>query len=727
MNRSTLRLLNFAGVLCIALSNLTAAALPLTGPMTYTEIGDQLISAHGVIEQKPTKPMTYEEKEKQEKEVKLEIAPLSQVDRQKIVFGALAESPDTFITPDTQKEYIYQAQRLLVSDLELFCSRDEQNRGNTLFAAIDNTKTVFGQAALANILAHPTDDVAVLQGRQELIKELINNPELFNELEKLILQVKKEESNIFSFWQEPNKATRDLFDTLYFKWLPNGLNRHAAIHEVGTRLGNLGHVYQTVGDVVAGAALQYALINKYEIGFFKYAHQFMHNSQDFSFTSLLGHGFKEAFFPISNIKRALDLYTNPESHDFITQQLGLSSGTAATIAGSLAGLQAFAMAMRFYTLKQVYGQASMVKNANNHLQTRLIGVATLVNGAYHINTLARKNPVIANGLSSYPATNTLINNLKTRSNNFACLVKLLRTNTFKGKASFFSYTGRVLAAHKLIASTKDQLTGFMTLVGELDACLSIAQLYKKFANERVRYSFVNYINTDPGAHEIATLVPHFKLTEFWNPMVDPKVVVTNDLEMGGHDGMRNMVLTGANTGGKSTLLKAIMTSMLFAHTIGIVPAGEASLTPFHYLAGSLNIIDNAGRGDSLYQAEVKRTAMIIKGAQQATKAGKPSFIIMDELFRGTRPEKADLETYECGKRLAGMDMVSFILATHFLNNPVKLEAETNGVCKNYKVDAYAQPDGSIVRPYKLELGITTSNIASEILNAALDGDEGKGN
>jgi DNA mismatch repair ATPase MutS len=100
---------------------------------------------------------------------------------------------------------------------------------------------------------------------------------------------------------------------------------------------------------------------------------------------------------------------------------------------------------------------------------------------------------------------------------------------------------------------------------------------------------------------------------------------------------------------------------------------------------------------------------------------------MDELFRGTRPEKADLETYECGKRLNGMNLVSFILATHFLNNPVKLEAETNGTCKNYKVDAYAQPDGSIVRPYKLELGITTSNIASEILNAALDGDEVKGN
>ncbi|HSW70649.1 MAG TPA: hypothetical protein VLH77_01565, partial [Gammaproteobacteria bacterium] len=125
------------------------------------------------------------------------------------------------------------------------------------------------------------------------------------------------------------------------------------------------------------------------------------------------------------------------------------------------------------------------------------------------------------------------------------------------------------------------------------------------------------------------------------------------------------------------------------------------------------------QGDSLYQAEVKRTSMLIKAAEYMARQGKLCFIIMDEMFRGTRPEKADQETYNCGKRFAGMGNVSFILATHYLNNPIKLEAETNGLCKNYKVDAYATEGGAIVRPYKLEPGVTTSNIASELLNNEL--------
>ncbi len=93
-----------------------------------------------------------------------------------------------------------------------------------------------------------------------------------------------------------------------------------------------------------------------------------------------------------------------------------------------------------------------------------------------------------------------------------------------------------------------------------------------------------------------------------------------------------------------------------------------------------------------------------------------------ELFRGTSPEKADKETYECAKHLFNLDNTCFILATHYFTHPTTLEAETRGVVKNYKVDAYINENGKIVRTFKLEEGISKNNIAGNILDDALKGE-----
>src|SRR5262249_2944427 len=160
-----------------------------------------------------------------------------------------------------------------------------------------------------------------------------------------------------------------------------------------------------------------------------------------------------------------------------------------------------------------------------------------------------------------------------------------------------------------------------------------------------------------------------------NPIVNPETVVTNNLELGAVGKDRNMIVTGANTGGKSTLIKAIMINMLFAQTIGIVPSSTATITPCAFLVSSLNVVDNTADGDSLFKAEVNRAKLLIKVALQMKQENKPCFMILDELFRGTRPEKADQLTHECGMKLVNCPTTSFILATHYLNQPIKLEKE----------------------------------------------------
>ncbi|HSW73684.1 MAG TPA: hypothetical protein VLG71_00870, partial [Candidatus Limnocylindria bacterium] len=489
MNTHFMRRLNLLCVISMALSHLSTCAVAATGPITYAEIGNQLLSAQGMVEQQ--KPLTDEEKEEREKEVKLDVVHLSKVDKQRAVFN-LPEPVHNAQDTTPEQDYIHQANRLLINDLELYCSRDEQNRGNSLFSKIDMTTTVFGQKELAKLLASPTANIKKLQARQAIVKELIKNDELFYELEAALIKIRNAESHIFSYWQAPNKATSELVNSLYFSVLPQDFNRYACIHEVGTRLGNLLTAWQATGDVVVGAAIDYILINQMQFGLFKSMQAIMHgSSSDTSFSSLLYHKAKDAYLPFVGYFRAKQLYNNGQE-TFNVLGFDLSSQQAASVATSLATVNTMNLIIKFWTLKNAISQAKMTNNATNYLQNRLIGAATLVTTTARMQQFCKKNPDITEALESYPATATLLRQLKDDSSDFASLVSMLQTNTFKGSASFFSYTGRVLAAHKLMEKNKSKFNQFMRFIGEIDALLSIAKLYKKFKNERVTYCFVNY-------------------------------------------------------------------------------------------------------------------------------------------------------------------------------------------------------------------------------------------
>jgi len=300
-----------------------------------------------------------------------------------------------------------------------------------------------------------------------------------------------------------------------------------------------------------------------------------------------------------------------------------------------------------------------------------------------------------------------VDDLKNRiqqSSDLKTLVALLKTKTFKGNYSFFSNIGRILAAFEIAQETTDGFTGTMQAIGELDACLSIAKLYKQFQNNNnATYCFVEYLDQDK---------PYLQLTDFWNPMIDPAKVVTNSIELGNPTGARNAIITGSNTGGKSTILKAVVINILLSR-FGIAPARKAVMTPFSYLATSLNISDNTAAGISLFKAEVLRAKTIINNIKSLRK-DQHAFIAIDELFVGTNAQKGSAAAHKVANHITSFDNTLFTLATHF-EQLTDLEKETNGMCKNYKVDIFKNEDGSLNRPFKLEAGISTSNVADEIL------------
>jgi hypothetical protein len=697
----------------------------------YGHLGNKIISSHGAI-QKP-----QELSDEEDAQIKFDVPNFTDQEKRVIAYGILDryESRQPATVPDDAEKHqaVRKVQPLLFHDLELFESQDDKNKSKSIFAVINNTTTIFGEAALAKMLVSPSTNINRLRARQAFLKELIANEELFKQVEMLMLELKEAEPALYSFWSKGTKATQERVKSLYPESrIFQGLKGGTVGLELYTRLGNLGTAWSCVGDI-ALMALMLRSAQKNVVNDLKRRGLTKENIGRMADAGLLGpdeklladkflnenvsffSAFKQClhfYWPIGNIKKiaalndpkttSTTLYTFPVKVKNSVQREELKKifGVAAVGQAVFAGLKA-------YNVHTALKAAALDRDAALALQERLIGVASFVRGLKKVEQLAQNNLTLREGLAGLEQMKAVLRGSFIKSKEFNELLTALQTNTFKGEASFFSLTGRVLSAYLKMQAQKEEIATMLEQLGELDAYLSMAKLYKKFSHhDRIAISFAEFIS--------GSLVPYVKLVDFWPLQVDPAQAVTNSLELGAAGGERDIVLTGSNTGGKSTILKAIMFNLLLAQTFGIAAAKGVTLTPFGYLGSSMNIVDNAAAGKSLYQAEVDRTVAIYSAAREAHENNELAFLCIDELFRGTSAEKADKETAECARKFINLSNSSFILATHYFTNPPRLEAETNGVCKNYKVESYLV-DGKIVRPFKIESGISTSNIAADIL------------
>ena len=99
----------------------------------------------------------------------------------------------------------------------------------------------------------------------------------------------------------------------------------------------------------------------------------------------------------------------------------------------------------------------------------------------------------------------------------------------------------------------------------------------------------------------------------------------------------NIIITGPNASGKTTLLKCCVLNVLFTQQVGKGFYDKAILKPFDYIHCYLNIPDTSSR-DSLFQAEARRCKQILNLIEQYPK--KRHFCIFDELYSGTNPYDA---------------------------------------------------------------------------------------
>ena len=134
--------------------------------------------------------------------------------------------------------------------------------------------------------------------------------------------------------------------------------------------------------------------------------------------------------------------------------------------------------------------------------------------------------------------------------------------------------------------------------------------------------------------------------------------VANDCALSGDD-KRVWLLTGPNMAGKSTFLRQNALIVILAQTGSFVPAKSAHIGIVDRLFSRVGAADDLARGRSTFMVEMVETAAILN---QATER---SFVILDEIGRGTATFDGLSIAWAAVEHLHEVNRARALFATHY--------------------------------------------------------------
>ena len=214
---------------------------------------------------------------------------------------------------------------------------------------------------------------------------------------------------------------------------------------------------------------------------------------------------------------------------------------------------------------------------------------------------------------------------------------------------------REIAIFDGFCARADQLAGPLALIAAALAELDAAASHAVWAGEvgAVRPQFDHR--------------PVFEARGLRHPVVeaalkrDGKGFTANDLllDADGTDGARFLLVTGPNMAGKSTYLRQSALAVILAQAGSFVPATSLRLGLADRVFSRVGASDDLARGRSTFMVEMVETAAILN---QATPE---SFVILDEVGRGTATWDGLAIAWAAAEHLHDTNRCRAIFATHY--------------------------------------------------------------
>lgn len=175
--------------------------------------------------------------------------------------------------------------------------------------------------------------------------------------------------------------------------------------------------------------------------------------------------------------------------------------------------------------------------------------------------------------------------------------------------------------------------------------------------------------------------------------IDSARFIPNDLFL--DDNQSIHIITGPNMAGKSTYLRQNAIIILLSHIGSYVPCDSSDICIFDRIFTRIGASDNLALGLSTFMVEMVETANILNNAT------KNSFIILDELGRGTSTYDGMSIAWAVLEYIYQKINAKTLFATHY-HQLIQLDSKYSGV-KNYHISA-KEIDGNLIFLRKVEEG-----------------------
>jgi DNA mismatch repair protein MutS len=254
-----------------------------------------------------------------------------------------------------------------------------------------------------------------------------------------------------------------------------------------------------------------------------------------------------------------------------------------------------------------------------------------------------------------------------------------------------------LQLRRQIGGEAPRIRASAEIVSRLDVVAAFAELARKNRYVRPRLNDSLRLRITGGRHPVLELQGD-----------DP--FVPNDLECDA-DADQLLLLTGPNMGGKSTYLRQNALIVIMAQIGCFVPAQEAEIGLVDRIYTRVGASDNLARGQSTFMVEMIETARILNTATRR------SFILLDEVGRGTATFDGLSIAWSVAEFLLteSSRTARTLFATHY-QELTRLESLYEGA-KNYCVTV-SEGGTNIIFYHKVLPGIANKSYGIEVARLA---------
>jgi DNA mismatch repair protein MutS len=207
---------------------------------------------------------------------------------------------------------------------------------------------------------------------------------------------------------------------------------------------------------------------------------------------------------------------------------------------------------------------------------------------------------------------------------------------------FAALSDRVIARRDLLSKLADA-------AAQLDASAALAEVAERRRYVRPRVDDSTRFTISGGRHPVVEAALQDSAAGSF---------VANDCQISGEE-KRLCLLTGPNMAGKSTYLRQNALIVILAQMGSFVPAAEAHFGAVDRLFSRVGAADDLARGRSTFMVEMVETAAILN---QATAQ---SFVILDEIGRGTATFDGLSIAWATLEHLHSVNKCRALFATHY--------------------------------------------------------------